>query len=114
MSAKNHNIQMVEIVASGLKDLLPDMVFVGGATVTLYLSEETTRYESSVRPTDDVDCVVEVASRSEYTKLEKRIRGLGFKHSVEQGAPLCRWICSGVTVDIMPTDPKILGFSNKW
>ena len=105
---------MVEIVASGLKDLLPEMVFVGGATVTLYLSEENTKSESSVRPTDDVDCVIEVASRTEYTKLEKKIRSLGFKHSMEQGAPLCRWVYSGITVDIMPTDPKILGFSNKW
>ena len=42
MSAKDHNIQMVEIVALGLKDLLPEIVFVGGATTTLYLPEKET------------------------------------------------------------------------
>jgi predicted nucleotidyltransferase len=114
VNAKKHNIQMIEIVASGFKDLLPDVVFVGGATITLYLFEQATASESSVRPTDDVDCVVEVASRSDYNKLEKKIRALGFRNSIEQGAPVCRWIYSGVTVDIMPADPKIIGFSNKW
>ncbi len=114
MSAKNHNIQMVEIVASGLKSLLTEIVFVGGATTTLYLSEQETNGVSTVRPTDDVDCVIEVATRTEYAKLEKRIRELGFKHATEQGSPICRWSYSGVTVDIMPTDPKIIGFSNRW
>lgn len=105
---------MVEIVASGLKGLLSEMVFVGGATASLYLPERETKSESSVRPTDDVDCIVEIASRAEYNKFEKKLRDLGFKNSMEQGAPLCRWLYSGVTVDIMPTDPKIIGFSNKW
>jgi predicted nucleotidyltransferase len=114
MSAKDHNIHMVEIVASGLKNLLPEIVFVGGATTALYLSEDSTKDPSGIRPTDDVDCVIEVTSRTEYTKLEEKIRALGFRHSVEQGAPLCRWIYSGVTVDIMPTDSKIIGFYNKW
>lgn len=114
MSAKSHNIQMVEMIASGLGELLPEVVFVGGAATTLYLLDEATKSESSVRPTDDVDCVIEVASRTEYAKLEKKIRSLGFKHFTSTGAPLCRWTYSGVIVDIMPTDPKILGFSNKW
>lgn len=105
---------MVEIVASGLKDLLSEMVFVGGATVSLYLSDSALKSDSSVRPTDDVDCVVELANRSEYNKFEKKLRNLGFKNSTEQGAPICRWLYSGVTVDIMPTDPKIIGFANQW
>ena len=31
-----------------------------------------------------------------------------------EGHPLCRWTYSGVTVDIMPTAEKVIGFSNKW
>lgn len=114
MSARAHNLRMVEIVARGFKDLLPDMVFVGGATLALYLRDETPPTDSSVRPTYDVDCIVEVASRSDYQKLEKKIRTLGFRHAMAQGDPICRWIYSGVTVDVMPTDPQIIGFSNKW
>jgi predicted nucleotidyltransferase len=114
MNAKAHNIHMVEIVASGLKGLLSEMVFVGGATASLYLPDPETKTESSVRPTDDVDCVVEVASRAEYSRLERRLRNLGFKNSTEQGTSICRWLYSGVNVDIIPTDPRILGFSNRW
>jgi predicted nucleotidyltransferase len=114
MNAKAQNIQMVQIVATGLKDLLPEIVFVGGATIALYLSEKTAAEGSSVRPTDDVDCTLEVTTRAEYNKLEEQIRSLGFNHVTTQGAPVCRWFFSGVTVDIMPADPKIIGFSNRW
>lgn len=30
------------------------------------------------------------------------------------GVPICRKIYKGVTVDVMPTDESILGFTNKW
>lgn len=114
MSAKSHNIQMLEIVASGLKELLAQTVFVGGASTILYLNEKDGVSEASIRPTDDVDCVVEISSRADYRGLEEKLRSLGFKNSMEAGAPLCRWLYSGVIVDIMPTDASILGFSNKW
>jgi predicted nucleotidyltransferase len=112
MSAKQHNLHRLEIVAGGLKDLLDETVFVGGATIILYLPESLP--DSQARPTDDVDCVVEISSRTEYAKLEKKLRTLGFKNVMDSGAPVCRWTYSGVTVDMMPTDPKILGFSNRW
>ena len=27
---------------------------------------------------------------------------------------ICRWKYQGLTVDVMPTEPEILGFSNPW
>jgi len=39
---------------------------------------------------------------------------LGFTQSMEENAPLCRWVIDDIKVDVMPTDEKILGFSNKW
>ena len=30
------------------------------------------------------------------------------------GAPICRWTVDDVTVDVMPTLPDVLGFSNRW
>jgi hypothetical protein len=29
-------------------------------------------------------------------------------------APICRWVTDNVTLDVMPTDAKILGFGNEW
>lgn len=31
-----------------------------------------------------------------------------------EGAPLCRWVQHEMTLDLMPLDETILGFSNRW
>ena len=46
--------------------------------------------------------------------LEGRLRQLGFEQPRVEGAPLCRWIQGDLTLDLMPTDSTILGFSNRW
>lgn len=107
---KSAAIHMLEIVADGLKDLERQVVFVGGATVALYVDDPAV---STPRPTDDVDCTVEITSRTEYYKLEKEIRKLGFKNQAGRG-PICRWTYSGITVDIIPSEGGVLGFTNSW
>jgi hypothetical protein len=59
------NILMLQEVARGLAELREDVVFVGGATTALYIDDEAA---PPTTPSDDVDFVVEVASRSEYEK----------------------------------------------
>jgi len=41
------------------------------------------------------------------------MRKQGFKPDVESGIR-CRWCSNDITVDLMPTDEVILGFSNRW
>ena len=106
-----HNLEMLEVTAEGLQDLLEEVVFVGGATVALYATDPAAE---EARPTDDVDLVIEIASRVEYNRLEERLRGLGFANDTSEGAPVCRWIYREIKVDAMPTDPAILGFANRW
>jgi hypothetical protein len=103
------NKMMLTTVAEGLADLLPDMVFVGGAVVELYIPDDIEIAE--VRQTEDVDCVAEITGRNDFTELEERLRKLGFQHEKNI---ICRWIYKDVIVDVMPTDEKILGFSNRW
>ncbi len=110
MKGQRH-IEMIATVARGLRDLKDEVVFVGGATVGLHITDPAA---PEVRLSEDVDCVVEIATRSQYYDLEQKLRRLGFKEPREEDHPLCRWVYSGVTVDIMPTNEKILGFSNKW
>src|ERR1700730_9784238 len=31
-----------------------------------------------------------------------------------EGAPICRWAHDDLRFDVMPTDERILGFSNRW
>ena len=107
----SRSIEMLEIVAGGLGELRDRVVFVGGSTVILYCEDPAA---GVVRPTDDVGCVVEVATRTKYHEFESKLRSLGFRHDTGRGAPLCRWIYQGVQVDVMPSDPEILGFANPW
>ncbi|MCR4295232.1 MAG: hypothetical protein NUW21_06835 [Elusimicrobia bacterium] len=104
------NLDMLAVVAKGLKGLKERVVFVGGATIELYVA--TSAPEG--RTTDDVDCVVEMASRLKYHELEEELRKLKFKHPMAERAPICRWEYSGIPVDIMPTEGKVLGFNNRW
>lgn len=104
------NIVRLRAVAQALKPLEQKVVFVGGSTIALYANPETAM---EVRPTDDIDVVVELATYGSYAKLEERLREIGFVNDVEAKV-VCRYKVQGITVDIMPTDPKVIGFSNKW
>ncbi len=105
------NIQMLETVAEGLRDLLPDVIFVGGAVAELYADNPEL---SDIRPTIDVDVVIKLKSQVDHYKLEEKLRDLGFKNDIRTGAPIIRWVYNGVTVDIMPDDINVLGFANQW
>lgn len=105
----NEQIAILEKVASLLTGLNRLVVYTGGATIALYLDPVAA---DDVRPTRDVDCVVDVNSRLEYYALSAELRGLGLQESQE--GPLCRWIYNDLIVDVMPTEPAILGFSNSW
>jgi hypothetical protein len=105
------NVVMLQVVAKGLGELKNDMVFIGGAVAELYTNDLAS---SDIRVTLDIDCVIELSSRIEYYKLEEKLRAKGFVNDTTPGAPICRWIYKEISVDIMPTDEKILGFSNQW
>lgn len=103
------NIVRIKAVHGALKELKADVVFVGGATVSLYAD----RAAEEVRPTDDVDVLIELWTRKSYAELEEKLREIGFTNDQESGI-ICRFKIHGITVDIMPTEGNVLGFSNKW
>jgi hypothetical protein len=76
----------LETTAALLGPLLDEVVFVGGATVHLWITEPGA---PPTRATEDVDVVEPV---------------------------ICRWRSADpqLILDVMPTDPDILGFSNPW
>ncbi len=102
---------MLQTVASGLGDLRDEMVFVGGAVAELYADDPAS---SDIRPTQDVDCTIELSSYREHTELEEELRTKGFANDTSRGAPICRWIYQDIKVDVMPTDENVLGFNNQW
>lgn len=105
------SVYQIQLVAKGLGKLKEKVAFVGGATAGLYVTDQAA---PEPRPTEDVDCIIEIYSRIDYQQLEDQLRAQGFLNDTSAEAPICRWKYQGVTVDIMPTDEKILGFSNAW
>lgn len=57
---------------------------------------------------------MEVAPLSAYHRLEGEFSRLGFQRDLSPDAPICRWRYQRLEVDLMPTDPSVLGFSNRW
>lgn len=94
-----------------LRPVLDDLVFVGGCTTGLFLTDPAA---SDIRPTKDVDAIVDVALYAKYASLAERLRALGLAEDTTPGAPLCRWRRGGMILDVMPTDASVLGFSNRW
>lgn len=109
--SNQQQIYMLQKVAAVLAAVPQTVVFTGGATIALYLDDASA---SDIRPTLDVDCVVEITSRAEYYRLSDLLRSLGLQESTNPSAPLCRWQYEDITVDVMPCDSSVLGFSNRW
>jgi hypothetical protein len=106
------NVELLELAESALGPLVEQVVFVGGATVGLWISDPGA---PPFRPTDDVDVVVEVTTRTEFYEFETKLRQAGFREDQESGV-ICRWRypASGLILDAMPSRADILGFANEW
>jgi hypothetical protein len=105
------NRALFESVVRLLGPVLDDLVFVGSCTTGLFLTDSVA---VGIRPTKDVDAIVDVTSYAEYTSLSTWLRALGLAEDSTPGAPLCRWRRDAMIVDVMPIDERMLGFSNRW
>lgn len=111
MNPNDPNVAKVELIAQALGHLRERVVFVGGCAVGLLLTDPAA---AAPRVTYDVDLIAEVAPLSAYHRLEGEISRLGFQRDLAPDAPICRWRYQRLEVDLMPTDPNVLGFSNRW
>jgi hypothetical protein len=107
---KQKCVEILSIVARGMKDLKNEIVFIGGVTTFVYMDSPVAL---EVRPTDDVDCTIEITSVYGYEELQQRLLSLNFRHDATKGSPVCRWTYKGIKVDLMPTGNMRKGLSRK-
>lgn len=110
MKNKDIHLDILKLTVQALGDLTDDLVFIGGSTISLYITEPEV---VQVRETFDVDCIVEASGRLEYEETVKRLRKRGFNEDMEEKV-ICRYKKGELILDLMPTDARILGFTNKW
>lgn len=111
---QSQNIEWLDTVAQALGDeLRPQMVFTGGAVVELYHEKRTS---SGPRITKDVDAIVSATTITQYHEIEAKLHGRGFVNGGLSGhrGPTCRYVYQKIIFDVMPTEGKVLGFSNRW
>ncbi len=84
-----HTVQHIEAVARLLRPLGETFVFLGGAVVPLLVDRPETL---KIRPTKDVDVIVDVLSRRAYDGLQQRLRDQGLQHDRSENTPICRWV----------------------
>ena len=94
----------MRVVAGHFNSLDVPYAFLGAAVLPLLVDDPEL---SEIRPTKDVDLTVKVVTLGELYQLEEKLRAAGFRNDTKEGAPICRWVVSGVTVDVMPTEGSV-------
>jgi hypothetical protein len=104
--------ELLELAAAALGPLLGEVVFLGGATIHLWVSDPAA---PATRATDDVDVISAITTRAGYYKLGERLTDRGFQEASDSRV-ICRWkhMETSLILDVMPQDESVLGFSNPW
>jgi predicted nucleotidyltransferase len=104
------NISVVAEVAQALCELKEQMVFIGGAVVSLYADDPSA---DEIRPTADIDMTINLMNFSNWVKMQNRLAQLGFSPN-PYGHAICSYLYNNIPVDIMPAEESQFGSSNKW
>lgn len=109
---RNTEINRVVIskIAHALGDINEEVVYVGGAVVSLYINDPAA---DDVRPTKDIDLSMSVVTLGELERMRQRLTSRRFIQTFEDEV-ICRFRYDDVLVDFMNT--KALGWApaNPW
>lgn len=105
------NLALLAGMARAMGPLCEQVVFVGGCATGLLIDNASLM---DVRPTEDVDAIVEVASLAGYHRLADQLAQRGFKQTMADNTPPFRWFWNRLQLDLVPLDEKVLGFANPW
>jgi len=104
------NIAVVAEIAEALKHIKQEMVFVGGAVVSLYTDDPAA---DEIRPTEDVDMTLNIINLSHWQQVQEQLGALGF-HPNPFGHAICSYKYKNIPVDIMASEDGPLGPANRW
>jgi len=105
------NLALLIGMARAMGPLCDQVVFVGGCATGLLIDNASLM---DVRPTEDVDAIVEVATLAGYHRLAGQLALRGFKQTMADNTPPFRWYWNRLQLDLVPLDEKVLGFANPW
>ena len=105
MENKVINIHVVAEIAEALGEIKNDIVFVGGAVVSLYTDDPAA---DEIRPTKDVDITLEIVNLHHWQQINEKLASLGF-HPDPYGHSICSYKYNDIPVDVMAAEDGPLG-----
>jgi hypothetical protein len=113
------NLRLLEEAASRLSLFLDEIVFVGGVSLGLLITDQAA---APIRRTNDVDVIAEILTYADYIAFAERLRAAGFQEDASEQPLTCRWIVNerqggrkeGLQLDVLPLSKEVLGYTNLW
>ena len=102
------NLPLLEDAVRKLAPFLDEIVFVGGVTLGLLITDEAA---APIRGTTDVDVIAEIVTYADYIAFSDR---LSKAHFTEDTDLICRWHNGTLTLDLLALNKEVLGFTNIW
>ena len=103
-------VDAIKTVALAFGELNEKIVFVRGAIVGLYADDPGA---PEVRPTNDIDIVLEIISLIELENLREKFAGRGIKIAKDEKI-LCHFTYRNILLDVMSTKEVGWAPSNPW
>lgn len=102
------NLLLLQDAVRKLAPFLDEVVFVGGVTLGLLITDEAA---APIRGTTDVDVIAEILTYTDYIVFSERLRQA---HFTEDQELTCRWHNGALTLDVLALNKDVLGFTNIW
>ncbi|MFW5755939.1 MAG: hypothetical protein ACOCWK_05010 [Tangfeifania sp.] len=104
------NLKVVEKVALALGDLNDQIIYVGGAVVSLYVTDEGAEQP---RPTKDIDISVQISTYAQMDKLRIILAKKNI-YPASNEKIIYRYSYEDILIDFIPYEDSPLGPTNRW
>jgi hypothetical protein len=99
------NLSLLEDAVHKLAPFLDEIVFVGGITLGLLITDKAA---APIRGTNDVDVIAEIVTYADYIAFSKRLRVAHFTEDEGEKPLTCQWHNGTLTVDVFRSFRAIL------
>lgn len=104
------NLDVVAQVATALGDLNDQVVYIGGAIISIYATEPGADLP---RVTEDIDVCVQVSTFAQMEELREQLASKNI-YPDPQGAHMYRYNYKGIAIDFIPFEETAFGPTNSW
>ena len=104
------NLEVVARVARALGELNDQVVYIGGAVISIYATEPGADLP---RVTEDIDVCVQVSTFAQMEKLRELLASKSI-YPDPQGVHIYRYRYQGIAIDFIPFEETAFGPTNSW